>query len=62
MLLFKVFVKTMVPEKLFDRCVDPKCGKTTKYLITDPIEIRTGYMEGAGQLCPNCFRELYAAK
>ncbi len=32
-----------------DRCI--KCGKLSPYKITDPIENRIGYVEGAGQSC-----------
>ncbi len=41
-------------EKLeeFDICV--KCGAKTKYKKTDNIVFRSGYIEGAGQLCFLC--------
>ena len=41
-------------EKLeeFDICV--KCGAETKYKKTDNIVFRSGYIEGAGQLCFTC--------
>ena len=41
-------------EKLeeFDICV--KCGAKTKYKKTDNIVFRSGYIEGAGQLCFTC--------
>ena len=30
------------------------CGKTTHYKRSDNIEFRSNYIEGAGQLCPEC--------
>ena len=36
----------------YDVCVS--CGKTTSYKKTDNIEYRSGYIEGAGQLCLEC--------
>ena len=39
----------------FDLCV--KCGEKTVYKKTDNIHSRTGYIEGAGQLCGSCDKE-----
>ena len=39
-------------EEEFDVCVI--CGETTKYKKTDNIVFRSGYIEGAGQLCFMC--------
>ncbi len=39
----------------FDLCV--KCGEKTMYKKTDDIHSRTGYIEGAGQLCTSCDRK-----
>ena len=36
----------------YDHCV--RCGKITKYKKTDNIDYRSGYIEGAGQLCFEC--------
>ena len=36
-----------------DKCV--KCGEITMYEKHVHIDNRTGYIEGAGQLCNNCF-------
>ena len=36
----------------YDVCVS--CGKTTSYKKTDNIVYRSGYIEGAGQLCFDC--------
>ena len=38
--------------KEYDVCVS--CGKTTSYKKTDNIVYRSGYIEGAGQLCFEC--------
>ena len=32
-----------------------KCGTETKYKENDHIDHRTGYIEGAGQLCSRCY-------
>ena len=40
-----------------DNCVT--CNKETLYRIDDPIDMRIGYIEGAGQLCLDCFAEIY---
>lgn len=31
------------------------CGIETPYTVETPIEMRKGYVEGAGQLCKNCY-------
>ena len=36
----------------YDKCV--RCGKITTYKKTDNIIFRSGYIEGAGQLCFEC--------
>ena len=43
-----------------DNCV--ACDKETLYLIDDPIDMRIGYIEGAGQLCFDCYDEIYVKK
>jgi len=40
-----------------EKCVS--CGKETEYKITDHIDLRKNYIEGAGQLCPGCYNEIY---
>jgi hypothetical protein len=40
-----------------EKCV--LCRKKTKYKKTDPIEDRQHYVEGSGQLCPECWDETY---
>ena len=39
-----------------DHCVS--CNKETEYNKTDNTTIRIGYIEGAGQLCLGCLREI----
>ena len=41
----------------FERCV--LCGKQTEVRCDTPIDFRGCYVEGAGQLCPECWRQLY---
>lgn len=36
------------------------CGKVTKVKKSTPIEFRDNYIEGAGQLCVQCVKELYS--
>ncbi len=35
------------------------CGEETLFDSTDHIDMRYGYVEGAGQLCPSCFEPKY---
>ena len=44
--------KTTTNEEEYDICVS--CGKITSYKKTDNIVYRSGYIEGAGQLCFVC--------
>jgi hypothetical protein len=37
----------------FDHCV--LCGVETAYKRSTHVDMRHGYIEGAGQLCPNCY-------
>ena len=43
-----------------DKCVT--CGKETPYHIEDHIDMRIAYIEGAGQLCFDCYDEIYVKK
>lgn len=43
--------------KNYDRCVS--CGAITPYKKTTHIDEREGYVEGAGQLCNSCDKEIY---
>ena len=36
-----------------------RCNKPTPYHPNTPITLRRYYVEGSGQLCEKCFRELY---
>jgi hypothetical protein len=40
-----------------DKCVS--CKKETLYNKTDHIDFRLGYVEGAGQLCLDCYDIIY---
>ena len=42
----------MKNEEEYDICIS--CGKVTSYKKTDNIVCRSGYIEGAGQLCFIC--------
>ena len=35
------------------------CDEETPYTRTTSIELRVGYIEGAGQLCMKCYENLY---
>lgn len=40
-----------------DNCI--VCGKETEYSKTTPIDLRYYYVEGAGQLCKECYEKIY---
>jgi hypothetical protein len=40
-----------------DKCVS--CGTETVYDKIDHIDFRIGYIEGAGQLCLDCYDKIY---
>jgi hypothetical protein len=40
-----------------DKCV--VCGKETEYDKDEHIDFRLFYVEGAGQLCKECFSEIW---
>ena len=40
-----------------DRCIN--CGLNTGYSINDHVDSRKNYIVGAGQLCSECFIEIY---
>lgn len=44
-------------DKKWECCVF--CGKVTSILKEQPISKRKYYIEGAGQLCFECYHELY---
>lgn len=41
----------------YELCVH--CGRKTNVLKTVPISERSCYIEGAGQLCEDCYKEIY---
>lgn len=41
----------------YDRCI--VCGEYTDMQKDWSLEMRKHYVEGAGQLCGKCYRELY---
>ena len=47
-------------KKVYDSCV--LCGKPTCYTKDTPIDERQEYIEGSGQLCPSCYRDIYLNK
>ena len=38
-----------------------RCGKETDYDINYPVDLRKWYIEGAGQLCQECWLKLWPA-
>ena len=45
------------PDSLYETCVC--CHKRLKIPRNQEIEFRSFYIEGAGQLCYDCYQELY---
>ena len=43
-----------------DKCVS--CGVETLYDKTDHVDFRLGYVEGAGQLCLDCYDGIYGVQ
>jgi len=43
--------------KMKDKCVS--CGVETLYDKTDHVDFRLGYVEGAGQVCLDCYGKIY---
>ena len=39
-----------------EKCV--LCGKETPYYLSDNIDMRYCYVEGAGQLCKECYDKI----
>ena len=48
------------PKPKKDKCVS--CGVDTQYDEFDHIDFRNFYIEGAGQLCVECFNNIYKPK
>lgn len=45
----------MKGENPIDKCI--LCGEDTPYHFNDHIDMRVGYVEGAGQLCTKCLNK-----
>jgi hypothetical protein len=43
----------LFPNDIYEQCI--LCGVETTTLKTTHIDFRTGYIEGAGQLCRECY-------
>jgi len=43
------------PDDDYEKCV--MCGESVPYLKSTHIDRRVGYVEGAGQLCKDCFQK-----
>ena len=41
----------------YETCV--LCGKPTGILQSTPVQSRADYVEGGGQLCPECAQKIY---
>lgn len=41
----------------YDKCVYPHCGTNTGVRTDQPVELRTYYVEGCGQLCEDCWHK-----
>ena len=49
--------ESMQPQDNCECCV--LCGAMTDILRSEHIDLRYGYVEGAGQLCRKCYHELF---
>ena len=45
------------PELKYETCV--LCGKPIGILRSVPVQSRADYVEGCGQLCPECAQKVY---
>ena len=43
----------LFPNDIYEDCI--LCGEKTTTLKTTHVDFRTGYIEGAGQLCRDCY-------
>jgi len=50
----------MISKDGHDLCVS--CGAKTQYKTETHIDVRVHYVEGAGQLCDNCYETLEGTK
>ena len=39
-----------------ESCV--RCGKKTDYTVADSVSVRYHYIDGAGQLCDECYKKI----
>ncbi len=44
-------------KEVFEKCV--VCGKITNTLINTPVDKRTNYVIGVGEVCSKCLLEVY---
>ena len=58
-MLFKKRQKLFQIKKSDKKEICVCCGQGTTYSKDEPISNRTGYIQGAGQLCLKCYKELY---
>jgi hypothetical protein len=54
------FNQLEIMKEEYEICV--MCGKETKVLLSTHIDERHNYVEGAGQLCSQCYEEIYNPK
>jgi hypothetical protein len=54
--LVKTLEKKFVSEDGYDLCIS--CNKKTKYPTNTSVDMRECYVEGAGQLCGDCYERL----
>lgn len=40
-----------------EKCVN--CGVDTNVLVSENVDLRKNYVEGAGQLCEECWNKIY---
>ena len=53
----KIFKNKKDNKMKLDKCV--MCGKKTRYAEEVPLELREHYVEGAGQMCTECYTKIY---
>lgn len=41
----------------YERCC--LCGRVTEVQVSEPVQLRRHYVQGVGQLCPDCCWEVY---
>ncbi|MBA7623339.1 hypothetical protein ES703_30734 [subsurface metagenome] len=49
-------------ESELEKCVMPNCGKIVNIRKDTPVDSREYYVEGAGQLCKDCYARIYSDK